>query len=249
MTTMTAMQCGVCGAETRDVYLCPTCAKTLEADLYDVNRAEWDLEVSYTRQDVRSVGRDSGHQKAKYTPLPYNELAGNLIAGIRRLVTSVRDVTGVNMATTQPAEVARRLASHPEGPHIAAEVTRLIRSVNAVIDKRPTPWLYGQCTTCGTDMWDRVDAPRVVCPRCNSSYDGPELKASQAARLQTLLVTRPDAATLMAVRCSVERDKVRKAVDKWVERGRLEVLAGERVRFGDVERLWIERRPRVKEAA
>lgn len=237
---MNAMQCGVCGAPTRDLWLCPGDIRALADLLTAAPGLISDLQVTMARQDA--IGSSDEPRRGSTTPLPLNPDAMQALGQLRAACRRIIQHQGL---LRHPQVWATTTAGWADAGDIFAELDRAIGRARRVIDRRASRWYYGDCEMCAamghvTQLYAPPDATRIECPRGDHSFDATILKGRQWQAADSMLVARPEAWQWIAIRYEVDPEKVRKAIDLWVHRGRLEDHAG-RVRFGDVDQLWRKR--------
>lgn len=235
------LQCGACGAELRDAYLCNRCTTQLQADLLRASLAARDLRVTHLRQDVRGGRRTGKPSKAKYTPLPWSEHARQLLDDLKALL--LRYCTPAAAGGEPVEKTALDLSKAPwlrqqeTIGELANALPPILRRASAVIDRREESWVYGPCTTCGTLLEAGLTASQVVCPQCNTSYQAEKLRIAQWESVNESLVTQAEAAQLLHHRLGADTEKARLNINRWVNRRVIEDKAGY-IRFGDAYDRW-----------
>ncbi|MBT0771832.1 hypothetical protein KIH74_23020 [Kineosporia sp. J2-2] len=242
--TQTLLACGVCGAETRDLYLCRYCLAQLAGLIADTPALIVDLNITLARQDAITLTEQGSKPGQNAAPLPINTHALDALTEIRSAIKGISS----HPDHRRPDEQARLTARMPS---VGARLTALKVAYNLalkVIDRPASKWFFGHCEACGMAMCGPPDALRVTCV-CDRGYDATVLRTRQWEAVGESLVRRSEAVSLISARYHVDRpETVRKAIDLWIHRGALEDRAGW-VRFGDVDALWRKRlRMRARKA-
>ncbi len=184
------IECMTCGQEAQN-FLCWTCTKTLKAKL---DLAAWlsiELITTFSRQD-RTTSPGQRVKGEGETPLPYNQIAGDVIWAMRNTLTTwarvlceSRGITYTGQGYSSPA-VARWLSNNAvsiAASEFAAEcldeIGEKVKTARRTINNSPGRIYLGPCGDrphhdvhpCVEDLYAKRDDLTVTCLQCRVEHD------------------------------------------------------------------------------
>jgi hypothetical protein len=259
--------CEVCHSKpTRDkAYVCTTCADVYAAALRDLDvwlEDELDNSLHGTqgieyKHGRLSGGGDGGLRVNWHVGDLQHKLLVALIStcahcervGTRHVSSSDETPAGAM------AEMARwlrwrvdGLTLDPEAPSLMGRIASLTARARLVVDRPADHEYLGQCEHCKRGrVYAIAGESAATCEACRKAYDADTRRRRLVAELDDRLVTAAECARLSTyLGLRDDRERVRKRVNTWHRRGRIEahdsVLGDEAevmFRFGDVWRLLV----------
>lgn len=131
------------------------------------------------------------------------------------------------------------LAHRPEAPEAWSKIADACDEIEHVLDTTAGKLWYGPCA-CGLDLLGHRDATTVRCVGCGTTYNGDTMRADLLENAREQYVTAAQAADLIAgwVDPNASRDKVRKLVWAWADRGHIEADTDGRYQLGPILDRW-----------
>lgn len=256
---MPARVCDLCQRPTRNAaYVCEACADLFAAALRDLD--DWlDAELETSLHGTKGIeykhGRlgGGGGDGGLRVNWGVGELRNKLVLALDALVWHC-DRQGIASTSTKRGRPMRQvdematwlrwrvdgLCLDPDGPRLMDRVTGLAARARTLVDRPPSHSYLGQCDECKRGRIYAIgDAWLATCEVCRAEYSATERREWMLAELEDRLVTAAEAAHLSTyLGLKADRDKVRKRINTWHARGRVEAqpsVTGETVfRFGDV---------------
>lgn len=238
-----------CGRPARnDGYFCDTCGDDLSKALGDVPWLSEELEVTVTRQkgvDYRSATGGSGPKKPSERPSPVQwgaaEARGNLKAILVSwaLYCEAEEVRNSSHHIGLPADNLAALsrwlmwrvdglALHDIGPDAVDQITSAVAHCHRLIDRPADRQYLGNCgeDDCLGHMHGRPGAEWARCDTCGTPVKADTIRAKLLKDLDDRLCTAAEIARLSTyLGLKADRDQVRKRINAWAKRGRLEEAA------------------------
>lgn len=256
-----ATTCQLCQRPSRDgAYVCDACGDQFAGDLRDLG--EWlgdELDVSLTgtkgvvykhgRLNGGGAGGDGLRVNWPVADLQRKLLAALLAAATHcsRVGTRSSDYGGHRADVSDIAGMATwlrwrvdGLCLDPEGPRLAERLMALAARARLLVDRPPDHQYLGQCEGCERGrVYAIAGELTATCEMCRETYDAAERRDGLINSLLDRLVTAAEVAQLSAyLGLRKDREQVRKRVNQWHRRGRIEahVSLTEEVtfRFGEV---------------
>lgn len=179
------MTCSVCGGEARrGIQFCRTCDGRLTAWLREIPDLFIQLDITITRQDRFSVGREGGRSATR--PLPFNEGASNARADLDLALVNAAKLLG-GMADLSLGlsgwliDEADRIRTHLASAAIYAEIEQGVKRARRAIDRPAEKVFAGPCNTeisayggvawCVEDLYALPGKETVTCRVCGTEHD------------------------------------------------------------------------------
>lgn len=189
---------------------------------------------------ARSPSRRRPPETLRVQPLPVDLDAAGQILELRRVLLGWADWVAAERGLARPLDTWKALGSwladqvewlrhHPEGPRAADEIGRVVVRVMRFVDRPPSRWYAGPCTTpfldedgllveCDADLYPESGAVQFTCPACRAVHDVEHRREWLLDQAQDRLAH----AELIARAVTMLDQRVTSAqVRGWAHRGRL----------------------------
>jgi hypothetical protein len=234
--------CQVCRAAT-DAFVCAPCGRKLEKAIAEMPALVIELEVTATKQDRISTGGKRG--KGDEAPLPFNWSASDQLWAIWNTLSTWARHIAESRSVPCPSKDAlmgwmlgavQSIRMDEAGGLIYDEVTYAHGQAQRLID-RPEPDIYaGRCdaadvrvraengqltpavSSCGADLYARLDDKAVKCRACGAEYDLADRKRELLDRVDDEWA-RPH--VIANALTSLDEPVTPETLRKWIERGHI----------------------------
>lgn len=222
-----------CGKPTQNVLLlCQTCLWAVQCDLEDVGKTMMQADVTLGRRAV--MGTQNGGRSSEHPILLHAGMYEAKLTLETQLVGWVRDLAerhgeednlpGPDMASIAQwlLDRAHRIATHPAAAEIHDEITTSMAEIRRLIDRPADQEFVGVCDVEGCPGWlyANIGASSVGCRECGTAHPVAESRDRLMDALSDRLMTKREIAGL-AMHYGLERGRVMKLMDSWIDRGRL----------------------------
>lgn len=253
----TICQVATCDRPSDDWIVCKTCATAFEKVLAEVPWMLDELDTVITQQ-TRYTTNSSG--KSAEQPMAFNvkasDMRGQLVMHLDTAARMIAEANGWNLTHTDAAGASRWLMRsltairlHEAGAQIVDEITATNAGCLWVIDRPAAKQYLGDCTMvfkvedldepCQGRIYGRQGKDRAACDTCGTEWEADALRTMLLKQLDDRLCTAAEIAHLSTYLGLVDgREKVRKRINQWAIRGRIEAHESEdgavQFRFGTV---------------
>jgi len=242
---MTTNECR-CGRPARDDgYFCDTCGDDLSKALGDVPWLAEELEVTVTRQkgvDYRAATGGKGAKKPSERPSPVQWGAAEVRGHLKALLVSWAlycDQEGVRNQSPHhglPADELGALsrwllwrvdglALNEIGPDAVEEIVSAVAHCRRVVDRPADRQFLGNCEEdeCAGHMHGSPSSAWARCDTCDTPVKADVIRKRLLDELDDRLCTAAEIARLSTyLGLKADREQVRKRINAWAKRGRLE---------------------------
>jgi hypothetical protein len=252
---VTANECVVCGRPTPDGWCCTTETERARQQLAEIgDLVEAARAVAYRQTSTGDGGRSTPGPRdlLDYGAGARLDAVQTALTGWARVVAEERG-QGVEAGDQDLIVVAAGLLSQnlewlrhvPWVDEVLREVGDCVHAMRAIVERGREPnEIVGACE-CERILYAKAGRSAVTCPDCAVVWDVSEARDELRGRLNGKLVTAAEAAHLGAY-LDTDRtsEQVRKLVNKWASRGRIEEQgtsgADPTYRFGDIAEMIAE---------
>lgn len=238
--------------------ICDSCANNLNRALGDIPWYTEELDITSARAsgiDYRTWSQGDGTDLPLVVHIGAMEARTNLHAILTSWVLFCRDEhlphqsPNNSLPADNPAAMSRwlmwrldALTRHELGPDAHNEITAAVRRCTRAIDRRQDRQYLGACTNpeCGAgSLYVRGNHRNAGCDLCGYEYEAAAIRDQVLAELMDRICTGAEIARLSTfLGLNLEREKVRKRIETWNRRGRIEthghIDGAPTFKFGDV---------------
>jgi hypothetical protein len=253
-----------CGRPIHDTaYACHGCGRTLARALAQAALLAADIETTVARLS-RGIGHGPGlpdedgwernADALEPIPLPlYPPAVVGRDAVLTELETWARHVStqrglphplpgaGQPLATLALwlAGQVEWLRYQPEADEAMVGLRDACAQVRHIVDRRPTERIAGPCPGCGTALYALEEAATVRCEACEADHSVAELRRRLVSHGRDFRVTASEAARLVIVVDPLaNRDRARKLIWAWADRGHIQADPDGRYELGLILDRW-----------
>lgn len=219
-------------------FVCAACSTALEKALAEMPWLFDELELVVQRQVKYTRG--GGGSKSAETPVMFNEAAANMRDELNNALTTgarlIAEANGWTIDRDPAAWLRHRITAirlHVAGAEIADEIFRFAAGARWVIDKPPVRQFLGYCSEnqgahdCPGKIYGRSNKPEARCDTCGLEWEAEALRQHISNKLDGMLLTAAEIARLSTyISLPLDREQVRKRINQWAKRGRIESHAG-----------------------
>lgn len=257
MTEATICQTAACDRPSDGWIICKTCGNAFEKLLAEMPWMLDELETVVTQQ-TRYTTTTSG--KAAETPMVFNvkaaDMRGRLVTELDTAARLIAEANSWELTYTDAAGASRWLLKsisavrlHPIGAEIFDSISALNAGCLWVIDRPAAKQFLGDCTMvfkvadldekCSGRIYGKAGKDQASCDTCGAEWEAAALRDHLLAQLDDRLCTAAEIAHLSTYLSLIDgREKVRKRINQWALRGRIEGHEAEdgsvQFRFGEV---------------
>lgn len=215
-------------------FVCGSCSDALASVLDDMPWLLDELETVVARQ-VRYTSSGGGGKSAE-TPVMFNEAAANMRDELTNALTTgarlIAESNGWDIDRAPAAWLRHRITAlrlHVAGAEIADEIFRFAAGARWVIDRPPVRQFLGYCSEsqgfedCPGRIYGRSNKPEARCDTCGLEWEAEALRKHISDKLDGMLLTAAEIARLSTyISLPLDREQVRKRINQWAKRGRIE---------------------------